>query len=79
VGEEALLVHDEHHREPSLAFALSRLTLGLFGVTPVGVFRDVALPVYDDLLQGQIDDARAKQDAGDLADLLHAGDTWVIR
>ena len=27
VGEEALLVHDEHHRGASLAFALSRLTL----------------------------------------------------
>ena len=26
VGEDALLVHDEHHATPSLAFALSRLT-----------------------------------------------------
>ena len=78
VGEGALLVHDEHHPEPSLAFALSRLTLTSLGVTPVGVFRDVELPVYEDLLGAQIQEARERQDAGDLVGLLHAGDTWTI-
>ena len=78
VGEDALLVHDEHHPEPSLAFALSRLTLSSVGVAPVGVFRDVEQPVYDDLLQGQIDDARSQRGEGDLAALLHSGDTWTI-
>ena len=53
VGRTALLVHDEHHPQPSLAFALSRLTLAPLGVTPVGVFRDVDQPVYDDLLDGR--------------------------
>jgi 2-oxoglutarate ferredoxin oxidoreductase subunit beta len=78
VGEEALLVHDEHHPQPSLAFALSRLTLASLGLAPLGVFRDVEQPVYDDLLQEQIDDAREQRGAGDLAGLLHAGDTWTI-
>ncbi len=78
VGEEGLLVHDEHHAQPSLAFALSRLTLSTVGVAPVGVFRAVDQPVYDDLLQGQIDEARSERGDGDLAALLHAGDTWTI-
>ena len=78
VGEDGLLVHDEHHPQPSLAFALSRLTLASLGVAPVGVFRDVDQPVYDDLLQGQIDEAREQRGTGDLAGLLHAGDTWTI-
>ena len=78
VGEEALLVHDEHHAQPSLAFALSRLTLSTVGVAPVGVFRDVEQPVYDDLLQGQIDEARSERGEGDLTALLHAADTWTI-
>src|SRR5262249_31580011 len=54
VGEEGLLVHDAHHAQPSLAFALSRLMLDEFGVAPLGVFRDVEQPVYDDLMAEQI-------------------------
>ena len=46
--------------------------------TPVGVFRAVERPVYDELLQGQIDDATQKSGTGDLAALLHSGDTWTI-
>ena len=37
VGESALLVHDETHQDPSLAFALSRLAAGPFEPTPIGV------------------------------------------
>ncbi len=75
--ESALLVHDAHHAEPSAAFALSRLTQATVGATPVGVFRDVERPVYDDLMAGQIEAAR-EQHEGDLAELLQAGDTWTI-
>jgi branched-chain amino acid transport system permease protein len=78
VGEDTLLVHDEHHPEPSLAFALSRLTLHGTGTAPVGVFRDVEAPVYDVLLTQQLEQAREKQGQGDLEALLHAGDTWTI-
>ncbi|HKP17633.1 MAG TPA: 2-oxoacid:ferredoxin oxidoreductase subunit beta [Gaiellaceae bacterium] len=79
VGEESLLVHNEHHAEPSLAFALSRLQLHTVGVTPVGVFRDVEQPVYDDLMAGQIDQMRADKGDGDLSALLQGSDTWEIR
>jgi 2-oxoglutarate ferredoxin oxidoreductase subunit beta len=78
VGESGLLVHDEHHHEPSLAFALSRLTVQTNGVAPVGVFRDVELPVYDDLMESQIAEAVEARGRGDLAALLAAGDTWTI-
>jgi 2-oxoglutarate/2-oxoacid ferredoxin oxidoreductase subunit beta len=78
-GEEALLVHDEHHADPSLAFMLSRLSHAGRGPTPIGVFRDVARPVYDELMAGQIERAAARTGPGDLAKLLHAGDTWEIR
>ena len=39
--ESELLRHDARHAEPSLAFALSRLTADTCGATPIGVFRDV--------------------------------------
>ena len=70
VGEDALLRHDEHHEEPSLAFALSRLTLGTVGATPIGVFRDVERPVYDELMASQIEQAQAERGEGDLQALV---------
>ena len=78
VGEDALLVHDEHHPQPSLAFALSRLELKDLGVTPVGVFRDVEQPVYDDLMAEQISASVEQRGEGDLKALLHGSDTWTI-
>ena len=47
VGEDALLVHDEHQAEGSLAFSLSRISHTPHGPTPIGIFRDVERPVYD--------------------------------
>jgi 2-oxoglutarate ferredoxin oxidoreductase subunit beta len=78
VGEEALLVHDEHHETSSLAFALSRISHTPHGPTPIGIFRDVERPVYDELMAGQLEAATAARGRGDLRELLHAGDTWVI-
>ncbi len=77
VDESELLVHDAHHPEASPAFALSRLTQSSTGATPIGIFRDVERPVYDDLMAEQLAAAREKQD-GDLGALLHAGDTWRL-
>jgi 2-oxoglutarate/2-oxoacid ferredoxin oxidoreductase subunit beta len=76
-GEEALLVWDAHHPEASPAFALSRLTRGTVGATPIGVFRDVERPVYDELMEEQLAAAR-EQKQGELAGLLAAGDIWTI-
>jgi 2-oxoglutarate/2-oxoacid ferredoxin oxidoreductase subunit beta len=75
--ESELLVHDAHHIESSLAFALTRLTQSTCGATPVGIFRDIERPVYDQLMSDQLETARAQR-AGDLAALLGAGDTWTI-
>ena len=75
--ESELVVHDAGNAEPSLAFALSRLTRATCGATPIGVFRDVQRGVYDELMGEQIDSARQKQE-GELATLLTAGDTWTI-
>ena len=77
-GEERLLVHDAHAEEPSLAFALSRLTLDAVGAAPVGVFRDVERAVYDEALTGQLETARAERGEGDLRALVGSGDTWTI-
>jgi 2-oxoglutarate/2-oxoacid ferredoxin oxidoreductase subunit beta len=78
VGEAALLRHDEHHPEPSLAFALSRLAHTPHGPTPLGVFRAVERPIYNELMEGQLAAAKEAKGVGDLGTLLRAGDTWTI-
>jgi 2-oxoglutarate ferredoxin oxidoreductase subunit beta len=77
-GEEQLVVHDAHAEDPSHAFDLSRLADLSLARTPIGVFRDVDRPVYDDLMSGQLETAKATQGEGVLADLLAGPDTWTV-
>ena len=78
VGEDALLVHDEHRPDPTLAFALSRLADAPTVPTPVGVFRDVERPVYETEVQRQLAAASEKQGPGDLTALIASGATWTV-
>jgi 2-oxoglutarate ferredoxin oxidoreductase subunit beta len=73
-----VLVHDPSHEGAALSFALSRVTQESHGGTPVGVFRDIRRPVYDELMSDQLVAATEKRGAGDLAELLHSGETWTI-
>jgi 2-oxoglutarate/2-oxoacid ferredoxin oxidoreductase subunit beta len=73
-----LLVHDATNADPSLAFALSRLDSPAFEHTPIGIFRQVERPTYDELMREQLDEAIAQQGPGDLTGLLGSGDTWRI-
>lgn len=78
VGESRLLVHDEHRDDPTLAFALSRLSSGPDRPTPVGVFRDVDRPVYEAEVFTQVADALERQGPGDLNELIRSGATWTV-
>jgi len=78
VGEDRILVHDEHRTDPTLAFALSRLADRPTVPTPMGVFRDVARPTYEGEVQRQLVTASERQGPGDLAALVGAGATWDV-
>jgi 2-oxoglutarate ferredoxin oxidoreductase subunit beta len=79
VGEQALLVHDAHADDPSTAFALSRLTdAGHLHQAPVGIFRQVERPTYDDLARQQVTTAQETMGHGDLAALMAGHDSWTI-
>ena len=73
-----ILVHDARSADPSLAFALSRLDSPAFEHTPIGIFRQVERPSYDQLMREQLDEAVAQEGSGDLAALLESGDTWRL-
>ncbi|MCA9096956.1 MAG: 2-oxoacid:ferredoxin oxidoreductase subunit beta [Planctomycetaceae bacterium] len=77
VTEDDLLFHDENAPEPSLAYLLSRMNHPEFP-EPIGVFRSVDRPRYDDLINKQISDSRASKGEGDLEKLFNAGETWTV-
>ncbi|WP_308213835.1 2-oxoacid:ferredoxin oxidoreductase subunit beta [Rhodococcus tibetensis] len=76
--DDALLIHDVHEQDSSIAFMLSRLADRPGGVTPLGVFRDVARPAYDDLVNEQLVDSRRDGPAPDLAAVIAGSDTWLV-
>jgi 2-oxoglutarate/2-oxoacid ferredoxin oxidoreductase subunit beta len=78
VGEDRLLVHDEHRDDPSLAFALSRLADTPTVPTPVGVFRDVERAIYEGEVQRQLVGAQEQRGPGDLEALIGSGATWEV-
>jgi 2-oxoglutarate ferredoxin oxidoreductase subunit beta len=77
IGEEDLLVHDQHADDPYLAFMLSRMWWPDYPV-PVGVLRDVRRPTHDELLTEQIAAAKQRSGEGDLGALLRSGETWTV-
>ena len=78
VGVEKLIVHDETRTDPTLAFALSRLADGPTSPTPVGVFRSIERPTYEDEVSLQLAVATETRGLGDLETLLASGGTWVV-
>ena len=78
VTEADLLVHDETAADPYLAYMLSRMWWPDYPV-PVGVLRRTERPTHDQLMTGQITDARARQGDGDLAKIINGGETWVAK
>ncbi|RKN39226.1 2-oxoacid:ferredoxin oxidoreductase subunit beta [Streptomyces hoynatensis] len=78
-GTEGVLVHDAHAASPTTAFALSRLAdPHTLHHTPVGVFRDVSRPTYEDQMAEQLERAVEQRGKGDLAALLAGNDTWTV-
>ncbi|MGI9648367.1 MAG: 2-oxoacid:ferredoxin oxidoreductase subunit beta [Acidimicrobiia bacterium] len=77
-GEEVVHTHDATLADPSTAFALSRLAHGPHGPTPIGIFRDVVRPSYEEAVEQQIADAIEAKGEGDLAAVLRSNSTWTV-
>jgi 2-oxoglutarate ferredoxin oxidoreductase subunit beta len=78
VGEDAILRHDAHRSDPSLAFALSRMAERNGGVTPIGIFRQFARESSFNALSAELAAARTGFGDDELATLLHQADTWSV-
>ena len=78
VDPKAILVHDPTRPNSTIAYALSRLSHGPAGPTPLGIFRAVSRPVYEKELDGQVETAKKKFGEGDLAKLIRSHGTWTV-
>lgn len=74
VGEQDVLVHDEASTNPGPAFLLSQMEYPV----PLGVFRAVSEPTFEDRVYAQMEEARKKQGPGDLQKLVYSGDLWDV-
>ncbi len=79
IGEKDLLVHDEHYPDPAYSFLLAHMDRNEGFPTPIGVFRSLDVPCYEDLVNSQIREVQEKRGPGNLEKLLRAGDTWEVR
>jgi 2-oxoglutarate ferredoxin oxidoreductase subunit beta len=78
VGLDNIHIHRTNNPNPSVAFALSRISQGPYGPTPLGVFRNVEVPSYGKVLEQQVAAAQAKKGPGDLASLVRSRGTWTV-
>lgn len=76
VGLDAIAVHDEQGPLP-YHVALARMHYPEFP-EPVGVLRAVDAPAYEADVEAQIAAVTDREGPGDLEELLHRGDTWVV-
>lgn len=77
IKEDDLLFHDERQAEPSLAYLLSRMHYPEFP-EPMGIFRCVERPTYEDMLTRQVADSVKAKGTGQLESLYDDGETWLV-
>ncbi len=77
ITEADVLVHDIYLQDPSVAFMLARMEQPDFP-QPVGIFRAVERPSYEQMLVDQIETAISKSGPGSLEKLIYSGDMWTV-
>ncbi|MDO5739597.1 MAG: 2-oxoacid:ferredoxin oxidoreductase subunit beta [Ornithinimicrobium sp.] len=77
-----VVIHDPSDPDPSVAFAISRLDDPTMSHMPMGIFRNVTRPTYDDAVRAQVQGAVQEHggpaDEDDLAQLLRGANTWTV-
>lgn len=73
-----LLVHDESDPGYIRSTILAHLTDDPSMPTPVGVFRQISKPTYDEGIEKQITEVKKKKGEGDLEKVLFGGNTWEV-
>ncbi len=73
-----LLIHDEHDTSPLRSMMLAHLTDNPEFPTPIGIFRQISKPTYDESVEEQINQVKKLKGEGDLEKMLFSGNTWDV-
>ncbi|PID58687.1 MAG: 2-oxoacid:ferredoxin oxidoreductase subunit beta [Ignavibacteriae bacterium] len=74
-----VIVHSETDDGLVRGFILSHLTDDPNMPTPIGVFRQLSKPTYDETMTQQIEEVTEKKGKGTLKDLLYTSNTWEVK
>jgi 2-oxoglutarate ferredoxin oxidoreductase subunit beta len=77
IDSSELVVHDPNQESPIQAQMLANLTYPDFP-TPIGVFRQIERPVYEEQVADQIKAAQEAKGTGTWQELLHGKSTWTV-
>ena len=74
-----ILVHDAHCQDNTLQLKLALMGDGDGFPVALGVIRDVEAPTYNDAVEAQIEEVKAKKPYHNFAELLETNDIWEVR
>mgnify|MGYP000871457381 CR=1 FL=1 len=77
ITESDLLVHDQYSKDPGIHLMLAKMSFPDFPVA-LGVIRSAQFPTYDDLMEEQIAQIKARSPIKCMDDLLNSGETWEV-
>ncbi|RME75987.1 MAG: 2-oxoacid:ferredoxin oxidoreductase subunit beta [Planctomycetota bacterium] len=75
-SEKEVAIHDPAG-DPAYAYQLSQMEFPQFPV-PVGIFRQISRPTYDELLFHQIEEVQKKKGRPAIEELWNQGYTWTV-
>ena len=78
-GDPAVLVHDAHCEDNTLQLKLALMGNGDGFPVALGVIRDVEAPTYNDAVDAQIEEIKAKKPYHTFAELLETNDIWEVK
>lgn len=79
VTMDDILVHDAHCQDNTLQLKLALMGDGDGFPIALGVIRDVDAPTYNDAVEAQIEEVKAKKPYHNFAELLETNDIWEVK
>ena len=79
VTMDDILVHDAHCQDNTLQLKLALMGDGDGFPVALGVIRDVEAPTYNDAVEVQIEEVKAKKPYHNFAELLETNDIWEVK
>ena len=79
VTMDDILVHDTHCQDNTLQLKLALMGDGDGFPVALGVIRDVEAPTYNDAVEAQIEEVKAKKPYHNFAELLETNDIWEVK